>query len=98
MMLEQPGRVVTELPAERAILHDLAIQRLVGLVHVAGRRGLEAEGNVSHTAVPVSFLLPAMLPSFAGSVRATGSPDDFGRLMDVEIPLRNGRPSPRTAG
>ena len=30
--------------AERAILHHLAVEQLVGLVHVAGRRSLETEG------------------------------------------------------
>jgi hypothetical protein len=48
MMFQQPGRVVAQLLPERAVLHDLAIQRLVGLVHVACRRCLKTEGNVTH--------------------------------------------------
>ena len=44
MVLEQPGGVETQLATQGAILHDFAVERLVGLVDVAGRRGLEAEG------------------------------------------------------
>jgi len=98
VVFEQPGGVVAELLAERAVLHDLAIQRLVGLVHVAGRRGLEAEGNVAHHAVPVFVLFGASLAGFALCVRLPRSPDDFGRLMDVEVDLLNRRPSPHAAG
>ena len=59
MVLEQPGGVVAKPVAKRAILHHLAVERLVGLVDVAGRRGLEAEGNVVHSRVSSRFLTVA---------------------------------------
>src|ERR1044071_4350334 len=46
------------------------------------------------------FSLTASLAGFADAVRAAslaGSPDDFGRLMDVESSAGNRRPSPHAA-
>jgi hypothetical protein len=70
-------------------------------VHVAGRRSLEAERNVTHHAFPELVLFDASLAGFADAVRAgslAGSPDDFGRLMDVVRNVGNRRPSPHAAG
>ena len=70
MMLEQPGRVVAQLLAERTVRHHLAIERLVRLVDVAGRGGLKSERNVTHR---VRFLF--VVPDYIKRKRSWGGQD-----------------------
>jgi len=51
VVLEQPCSVEASLkPSAQSSM--IRVERLVGLVDVAGRRGLEAEGEIVHTAFP----------------------------------------------
>ncbi len=48
MMLEQPGRVIAEPVAQRAIRHQVRIELLVGHAGHIGRRRLKSEPHILH--------------------------------------------------
>jgi hypothetical protein len=77
MVLEQPGRVVAELLAQRAVRHYLAIERLVRFVDVARRGRLKSERNVSHRR---RFLF--VVPDYIKRKRSWGGPDGPDRIDD----------------
>ena len=59
MMFQQPGGVVAEARAERAVVQEILVKLLVGLGAVSRGRGLKSEADIAHHLAP--FVLSPIL-------------------------------------